>query len=97
MVELIQLCGAPHSWLAPLRRSPGASSGLLTPWRRRPSLARRRRPGHLLVLLLLSPLTGRSTRVEVERRVGELLEIVHTDLQDEIGRAPRTRPSTCRR
>ena len=37
------------------------------------NLAQRRGPGHLLVLLL-SPLTSRSTRVEAERRVRELLE-----------------------
>ena len=37
------------------------------------NLAQRRGPGHLLVLLL-SPLTSRSTRVEAERSVRELLE-----------------------
>ncbi len=36
-------------------------------------LARRRGPGHLLVLLL-SPLTARSTRIKVEQLVRELLE-----------------------
>ena len=44
-------------------------------------LAQRRGPGHLLVLLL-SPLTSRSTRVEAERSICELLESVPSNDAD---------------